>query len=152
MELTEQEVQEKENELIKVEEDLRVAIQQQQEAAAFGDFSENSERDMAIAKSIELERKKQTLLEQLSDYTLIKPNRGPRIQLGDTIEFFAVNDDNKQVTKARTMRLAAEGDTYSKNTLGIDSPLGQAIINGTSGIYTIQTPSGVLRYDVKKKI
>ena len=87
MELTMQEVREKEKELKDVEEDLKIALAQQQEAKSLGDFSENSELDIATTKVRELQARKVVLLEQLSDYTVVKPNKSRRIVLGDYVEF-----------------------------------------------------------------
>ena len=109
MELTMQEVREKEKELKDVEEDLKIALAQQQEAKSLGDFSENSELDIATTKVRELQARKVVLLEQLSDYTVVKPNKSRRIVLGDYVEFVKLDNNNQPISEVRKMRLAREG-------------------------------------------
>lgn len=150
MELTLQEVKEKEAMLAVIDNELIEALQQQQDAKALGDFSENEELASATKKVRELQRNKSELLDQLSDYTIIKPNKGPRICIGDYVIIYRVDNNNNMISEPKKMRLAAEGDTIEKMTLSIDSPIGAAILNGTDGIYNISTPGGVIRYDVKK--
>ena len=150
MELTLQEVREKEIALKQVTEELEEALQQQQEAKALGDFSENEELASATKKVRELNNRKAELADQLSDYTLIKPNKSARIGIGDTVSIFKVDGNNNMISEPRLMRIASEGDPIIKMTLGIESPLGKAILNGTDGIYTVTTLGGAIRYDVKK--
>lgn len=147
MEFTQQEVTQKEHELREVSNKLTEALQQQQEAKALGDFRENAELEAATKEVRELQHRKAELLEQLSDYTLVKSYKGQRIMVGDYVEIIKLD---KNTNNIRRFRLAAEGDTIDSGTLSIDSPLGKAILNGTSGIYTIQAPGGAFRYDVKK--
>lgn len=151
MELTVQEVREKEKELKDIEEELKIALAQQQEAKSLGDFSENSELDIATTKVRELQARKVVLLEQLSDYTVVKPNKSRRIVLGDYVELVKLDNNNQPISEARKMRLAREGNTL-QSKLGLESPLGKAILNGTDGIYNIGAPIGVIRYHVKKVI
>lgn len=150
MELTIQEVREKEAYLVTIDNELAEALVQQQEAKALGDFSENEELASATKKVKELQRTKSELLDQLSDYTIIKPNKGPRICIGDYVYLTRVDNNNNAISEPRRMRLAAEGDTIEKMTLSIESPLGEAILNGTDGIYNISTTGGIIRYDIKK--
>lgn len=151
MELTLQEVREKEQALKQVTEELEEALQQQQEAKALGDFSENEELASATKKVRELNNRKAELADQLSDYTLIKPNKSARISIGDTISIFKVDENGNMISEPRLMRIASQGDSVIKMTLGVKSPLGQAVLNGTDGIYTVITSGGAIRYDVRKQ-
>lgn len=151
MELTSQEVREKEAALESLEIELKEALQQQQDAKALMDFSENSELEAATSRVIELQRRKNMLLDQLADYSIIRPDRGPRISIGNYVTFNKVDENNNPIDEPRTMRLASEGDTVNKKTLNVESPLGKAILNGTSAIYTVQTAGGAIRYNVKKE-
>lgn len=150
MELTIQEVREKEQLLEQVKEQLKEALEQQQDAKALMDFSENSELEAATSKVIELTRKKNDLIQQLTDPTIVRPEKGPRITLGCNVSFYRVDNNGNMISDPRVMRLASEGDTINRMTLSIDSPLGKAILNGTSGIYTVQTEGGAIRYHVTK--
>jgi hypothetical protein len=70
--------------------------------------------------------------------------------IGDYINVQKVSDRGEPVGDIRTLRIASQGDTIHKETLGVESPLGKLILNGTDGIYTVQAPGGVVKYNVKK--
>lgn len=152
MELTLQEVREKEATVKALDEELEEAFIQQQEARAAGDLKENEEYRTVTSKIKELQSKKNKLVEQLSDYTLVKPERGPRIVLGDTVCVHKVNMQGAAVSEEIIMTLSSEGDVINAMKLSIESPLGKAILNGTDGVYAVQAPGGVIHYHVKKII
>lgn len=154
MEFTLQEVKDKEAQLRELESAIEQVSQELQDARAEGDLKENAEYQAAYEKLVQLGARKTQLEEQLSDYKIIKPDTGPRIAIGNYVQFYKIDANHNPISEARTIRLAEEGNTIDKDmtklTLSIESPLGKAILNGTDGVYTIQTTGGVVYYHVTK--
>ena len=150
-EFTQREVEEKQQELLQIEEQLSETLKQQRIAREFGDLSENTEYEVATKEAKNLQKRKERLLEELDNYNLVDPDSYPQITVGCTISIVRLDAEDKPVTEPRILRLASNGNSVQKNTLGVNSPLGQAILNGTDGIYTVQTVNGGVRYYVKKE-
>lgn len=151
IELTQQEVDEKQQELENIDAQLAETLKQQRIAKEFGDLSENTEYEVATKDAKNLQRKKEELLDQLENYVLVEPDNYPQITIGCVIGITRLDADNNKVDEERLLRLASEGNTVQKQTLGINSPLGKAVLNGTDGIYTIQTVTGGVKYYVRKE-
>lgn len=151
IELTQQEVDEKQQELEKIEEQLSETLKQQRIAKEFGDLSENTEYEVATKEAKNLQRKREELLDQLENYVIIEPDNYPQITIGCTVAITRLDSNNNKIGVERVLRLASEGNSTEKQTLGINSPLGKAILNGTDGIYTIQTVIGGVKYYVRKE-
>ena len=152
IELTAQEVQERQDELLVLEETLADRLKQQRVAREFGDLSENTEYEVATKEVKQLQKRKEELLEQLDNYVLVEPNDWPQFTIGCIVGITLLdNQSNEPVAEERLLRIASEGNSVQKNTLGINSPLGKAILNGTDGIYTVQTVNGGVKYYVRKE-
>ena len=150
-EFTQREVEEKQQELLQIEEQLSETLKQQRIAREFGDLSENTEYEVATKEAKNLQKRRERLLEELDNYSLVDPDSYPQITVGCTVSIVRLDANDKPVAESRLLRLASNGNSVQKNTLGVNSPLGQAIINGTDGIYTVQTVNGGVRYYVKKE-
>lgn len=151
IELTQFEVDEKLRELEQIEEELSDKLRQQRIAREFGDLSENSEYEVSTKDAKNLQKKKEELQEQLDNYVLVEPNNWPQITIGSIVRIRRVDSNNNPIDEERVLRIASEGNSVQKQTLGINSPLGKAILNGTDGYYTIQTVNGGVHYYVKKE-
>lgn len=151
IDLTIEEVKERENELVQVKQELENVLLQQQIAKGQGDLSENSEYEIATVEAARLQARKQELLEELSNYNIITPGTGSRITLGNYIAVTELQDNESAVGPERVFRIVRDhGDTIRNKTLSIQSPLGKAVIDGTDGIYTIQVPLGSVSFQVRK--
>lgn len=151
IDLTIEEVKERENELAQVKQELENVLLQQQIAKGQGDLSENSEYEIATVEATRLQARKQELLEELSNYNIITPGTGSRITLGNYIAVTELQDNGSAVGSERVFRIVRDhGDTIRNKTLSIQSPLGKAVIDGTDGIYTIQVPLGSVSFQVRK--
>lgn len=151
IDLTIEEVKERENELVQVKQELENVLLQQQIAKGQGDLSENSEYEIATVEAARLQARKQELLEELSNYNIITPGTGSRITLGNYIAVTELQDNGSAVGPGRIFRIVRDhGDTIRNKTLSIQSPLGKAVIDGTDGIYTIQVPLGSVSFQVRK--
>ena len=151
IDLTIEEVKERENELVQVKQELENVLLQQQIAKGQGDLSENSEYEIATVEAARLQARKQELLEELSNYNIITPGTGSRITLGNYIAVTELQDNGSAVGPERVFRIVRDhGDTIRNKTLSIRSPLGKAVIDGTDGIYTIQVPLGSVSFQVRK--
>lgn len=151
IDLTIEEVRDRENELDQVKKELENVLLQQQIAKGQGDLSENSEYEIATAEATRLQARKQELSEELSNYNVITPGTGARITLGNSVAVTELDTDGNPVGAERVFRLVRDhGDTVKKATLGLQSPLGKAIIDGTDGVYVIQAPLGSVSFKVRK--
>ena len=151
IDLTIEEVKERENELAQVKQELENVLLQQQIAKGQGDLSENSEYEIATVEAARLQARKQELLEELSNYNIITPGTGSRITLGNYIAVTELQDNGSAVGPERVFRIVRDhGDTIRNKTLSIQSPLGKAVIDGTDGIYKKQVPRGSVSFHVSK--
>lgn len=174
MQLTREEVDEKQRELVEIAIELEETLKEQRVAKEFGDASENTELEAATQKAKYLNMKKFELEEQLSDYELIEVDNGPRLTLGSHVRVQKVDEKGTPLEESRVFLLSSEGTTHDadiesvlqsfsgegakkdfrvtkKQRLGVNSTLGSAILNGTSGVYLIQTINGGVRYKVTKE-
>lgn len=175
MQLTEQEVLEKQQELENIALELEETLKEQRVAKEFGDASENTELEAATQKAKYLNLKKYELEEQLSDYELIEVDKGPRLTIGSYVRVQKIDESGNPLGESRIFMLSSEGTTHDadiemvlnkfsssgngaemrvtkKQRLGINSALGSAILNGTSGVYHIQTINGGVHYKVTKEV
>lgn len=152
MQFTQREVRDREDELKDIDIQLESILNDQRVAREFGDASENAELEIATKQAAEKRKRKEELTSELSDYDLIVPDNGPRFTLGSTVTITQTNVDGKPIGTPRTFLIANSGDTITEGILGIKSPLGSAILNGTEGVYTVQTENGGVYYHVKKEI
>lgn len=151
MEISRAKLLEYQEELQEIIDKIPILVQQKQDARAEGDLSENTEFDIASAELSKATLRKSTLEALINDSTIVESDNGPRIGLGSYVEIECLNDGT---IKKRILRVDSEGDTIAEDKLkcilGINSALGRAIYNGISGKYTIQTPGGMLEYQVTK--
>ena len=128
-----------------------VAQKEQQEAAAFGDLSENEEYHAAVRECNTISLRLSEIDAVLADAEVnVETDNGPRIVIDSYVEI-----TNKTAgTAPRIFRVDAEGDTLDptigKCVLSVDSPVGKEILNGTKGTYHVATKSGVIEYFVRK--
>lgn len=149
MKITEKRFLELTKELRDVKEALEESLKDQAAAAAAGDLSENEEYATARANSERLGNKKREIESIIAEAEVVPVDRSPQISLGSTIEVTRVTADGKPLSEPRTFVLETSGDTILKGVIGVESPLGKEILNGSDGIYFVHNNGGV-HYLVKK--
>lgn len=137
------------DELAEVTEDLNEAIKARAAAREFGDLSENAEYQSASTTVIELTAHKAELENKFNEAEIAEIDYGPRISIGSVVEVCKVGASGKPISEVRRFEVDSSGDTVTQHILGINSPLGSAILNGTNGIYKIANGGGT-SYLVKK--
>jgi transcription elongation factor GreA len=137
------------NELATCEAAYEEAVKMQVSAKEFGDLSENEEYATASAQVRRLSQRIKELKDILNDYEIIPADNSPRITIGSTVEVTRVDANGNKLKDARVFRLDSEGDTILEGVLGIKSPLGSAILNGTDGTFKIANDGGKY-YKVRK--
>lgn len=148
-EMTETRFKKMKSDLITLKSDLDVAIQERSEAREKGDLRENEEYQTATTRVKELLKKKQELESGISEAVIVGTDNSPRITIGSTVSVCRVDNNNKPIEEAREFVIDAKGDTIIKHVLGVESPLGKAVLNGTDGIYRVANNGG-MSYLVKK--
>lgn len=149
MQITEKKFMELTRELHTVKNALEESLVEQAAAAAAGDLRENEEYETSRANSERLSNRKRELENLLSDADVVQNDNTPRISLGSTVDVTKVNADGTPLSETRRFVLESEGDTVLKRTLGVESPLGKEILNGTNGIYFVHNNGGIY-YHVAK--
>lgn len=149
VQLTRQEVTAYEEKLQEIDRKLVEILEAQRVARDMGDLSENEEYASATREAKKLQKEKYEINDLLEKCVIIEPEDFVQIMIGATVGITQLGDNNKPIAEERVFQIASKGNTL-KGTLGIDSPLGKAILNGTDGVYTIQTVSGVKHYSVRK--
>mgnify|MGYP001026136157 CR=1 FL=1 len=150
IQMTEQRYYELKKELAKVTEDLDEALAAQRDAIErFGDVRENEEYDTARNLAKNLNSRKNEIETMLGEAEIVPEDRSPRIVIGSVVDVTEVTEDGKPLSETRRFTVEAVGDTITKKILGVKSPLGQVVLNGTSSIYRIPTGGGIY-YSVKK--
>jgi len=171
MYLTREEVEEREETLRKIKIELDQTLQEQRIAKEFGDLSENTEYEASTQRVITLRLKEHEIEEELLGYELVETDKGPRFTIGSYVSVQKLDDKGLPDGEEREFLLSNAGTTRDadvvhllnelnnkeesvkkKQRLGVNSTLGQAILNGTSGVYTIQTVNGSITYKVTKVI
>lgn len=145
MEITTEMYQKYRDELREVEDRLQFLYHEQEEAREFGDLSENEEYQAVSMEIRVLSTKKSDLTELLKDAVLIEKDDGIRLSIGSQVRITEEGGDGECLE----LTLEEKGDPLTKGILGVNSPLGQAILNGTSGEYTIHL-GRTYRYKVEK--
>lgn len=125
-------------------------LEEQRKARDKGDLSENEEYAAASTNVQQTRQRLIQIADELADVEILEIDRGPRIGLGCKVEITEVSKEGKPLAKSRQFYLDEHGDTVIEGVLGTHSVLGKAILNGTNGIYKIQTEIGTLFYSVKK--
>lgn len=149
MQITEKKFIELKKELEVVSAALEDSLAAQGAAAAQGDLSENEEYATTRANSSRLMARKADLMRLIDEAEVVASDNSPRITIGSTVEVTKVDANDNQIGETRCFVVETSGDTIIKKVLGVDSPLGKEIINGTDGIYTVQNNGGI-RYRVHK--
>lgn len=149
-EITLREQQELEQEVADISVRLEEILEQQRVAREFGDLSENTEYEVATKEAKKLQKDREKILEKLSNCVIVEPDGIIQITIGCTVGITRLDTEGNSISEERQLRLASKGNSVQKGTLGVNSPLGRAIMNGTDGEYTIQTVSGGVRYYVRK--
>lgn len=149
MQLTEKKYKSLKAELRIVNEQLEIALQETARAAAAGDLSENEEYATSRANSERLLARKHSLEQDLANAEVVVSDSGPRISLGSMIDVTRVDKNGNALGNTRRFTLETSGDTITAKILGVDSPLGKEILNGTDGIYFIHSNGGI-HYRVEK--
>ena len=143
MQITERKLVELKKELNAVSTELEQSLIEQGRAADLGDLRENEEYATAIANSARLSNRKLELEKILDEATVVPSDNSPRISIGSVIDVVRLNKDGTDAGEARRFTLETSGDTVIKKIIGVDSPLGREILNGVSGIYTVQNNGGI---------
>lgn len=139
------------DEKISIEKDLDEKLEIQKAARELGDLSENEEYSTATAEVTQLRYRLREIGEILQDVEVLDDiDISPRFTLGSKIEFTPVTKAGQPLGESRVCIIDEHGDTVIDKILGTDSLLGKSIINGTDGIYRIQTDIGELFYNVRK--
>lgn len=137
-------------ELGHLREQIPILMRRKQEARAEGDLSENTEYDVASSELNQAYLRQAALEELLANSKVTEIDDGPRIGVGSFIRVKNITNNFKEMI----LRLDNEGlfiaDKPQNCVLTTDSALGKAVLNGISGEYTIQAPSGSLVYLVTK--
>ncbi len=128
------------------------AIKQLQEARSYGDLRENNAYDCARENLENITREERRLEEELQEAEIVPDDRGPRITIGSVIDVTKVDADGTPRGETRRFTVESSGDTIVKKVIGVKSPLGMAILNGTDAIYKVPTMHGAMFYQVKKVI
>lgn len=149
MKITEKHFLELTRELRTVQDALTKSLEEQSKAASFGDLSENEEYASARANSERLLKRKRDIEYELSDVEIVPMDQSPKISLGSTVKVTKVTKDGTPLAEARQFILESAGDTVLKGILGVNSPLGKEILNGSDGIYFVHTNGGIY-YKVEK--
>ena len=149
MKITEKHFLELTRELRTVQDALTKSLEEQSKAASFGDLSENEEYASARANSERLLKRKRDIEYELSDAEIVPMDQSPKISLGSTVKVTKVTKDGTPLAEARQFILESAGDTVLKGILGVNSPLGKEILNGSDGIYFVHTNGGIY-YKVEK--
>lgn len=151
MQMTERSYKQTERRLYEAKKELSVALEAQRDAASIGDLSENTEYETARADVERLTKEIDRLETSLRDAEIVPEDNSPRITIGSVVDVVRLDRDGKPVTEPRRFRYDASGDTVLMGVLGVRSSLGQAIYNGTSGVYTIPDNGGIT-YRVTKVV
>lgn len=134
-----------------IEKELEVKLELQKAARELGDLSENEEYSVTTAEVAQLRSRLREIGEILQDVEVIETiDNGPRFTLGSRIQFTQVDKEGNVLKAPRKAILDEHGDTVTDQILGTGSLLGKAILNGTDGVYRIQTDLGELFYKVIK--
>ncbi len=152
VQMTESRYYELKKELAKVSEDLDKALAEQRDAIErFGDARENEEYESARNAAKNLNSRKNELEIMIGEAEIVPEDRSPRIVIGSVVDVTEVTEDGKPLSETRRFTLESTGDTITKKILGVKSPLGKFVLNGTSSIYRIPIGGGIY-YSVKKVI
>lgn len=149
MQITEKKYLELTRELHSVKLELEASLVEQERAAAAGDLSENEEYATSRANSERLNNRKHELEGLLSDAEIVPIDSSPKITIGSTLDVTRVTKDGTSLGETRRFVLESSGDTILSKTLGVESPLGREILNGTAGIYFVHSNGGIY-YKVDK--
>lgn len=151
MKITEKRFLELTREMRTVQDELSRSLEEQSKAAAFGDLSENEEYATARANSERLMKRKRDIECELSDVEIVPMDQSPKISLGSTVRVTKVSKNGESLGETRQFVLESAGDTVLKGILGVNSPLGKEILNGSDGIYFVHVNGGIY-YKVEKVI
>lgn len=108
------------------EEDYKVALTK-------GDFSENAELDSARSDLMSI-KERIAQLEDIKNYEILEYDRSPLITLGSIVE---VTSDYLKPENTITLIVEKNGGPLIEGVLSTNSPLGKAILGGTSGTFII---------------
>lgn len=149
MQMTERQYKEMNERLYAEKKEYSEALIALHDAAEAGDLRENAEYESSRQEVERLSRSIGKLESDLASAEIILENKSPRFTIGSLIDVTRLNADGSSAGPTRRFRLDANGNTIIMGVLGIKSSLGQAIYNGTDGIYTIPDNGGI-DYLVKK--
>lgn len=149
MQITESKYIELKKELHAVKQALDASLREQELAASQGDLSENEEYATSRANSERLNNRKHEIENILNEAEVVSNDSSPRISLGSRIRVTRVTKTGEPLAESREFVLDSEGDTILKGVVGVDSPLGKEILNGTDGIYFVHNNGGIY-YNVEK--
>lgn len=147
MQITERKYIELSKELRTVTVQIDEALKEVRDAAALGDLKENEEYATARSNSERLINRKSEIESILAEAVVVEADKSPIITIGSTIR--VSREDRPGVI--RTFVLENSGNTVLDGILGVDSPLGKEILNGTDGNYYVHVNGGI-KYHVEKVI
>lgn len=127
-------------------------VARKQAAIAEGDLSENTEYEVSLAEYTKSVKRISEIEYLLSMANVVDNSDSDMIHIGDLIEV----RDLDNLMEPLKLVLDYSGDPLmlqgGVGILDANSPLGKVVLNGTTSDYTIHTPSGVRRYNVRKVI
>lgn len=142
MELTMNKYLELEEQLDAQRQHLKQVQVQLDEAVSKGDLRENEEYAAARSEFEFTQNKISELEIKISEAEIVQYDNGPLIRIGSRVRVTRVTKDDEPLDESRQFEVAAEGDTITKGILGISSPLGREILNGSSGVYFVHSNDG----------
>lgn len=149
MEMTERMYKETSERLYAAKTEYNKALEAQRDAASIGDLSENTEYETARQLVERLSKEISKLETNIREAEIVPEDLSPRITIGSVIDVTRLDANGNPVGEPRRFLYDASGDTILKGVLGVKSSLGQAIYNGTDGVYTIPDNGGI-DYVVRK--
>ncbi len=126
--------------------------QRLKEAISYGDLSENSEYEEAKNEQAFVEGRIIELEEKIKHARIItegKSGSGKEVSIGSTVTIRRTEKESDE-PETYTIVGATEADPF-KQKISNESPIGRGLLGRRKGeTVTIQTPSGVVEYEIQK--
>lgn len=137
-----------EHTLASLNEQIEKTGEEVETARGFGDLSENTEYEVAIAKYTKLTQEKAKIEYTLSTST-VRQTYSNNISYGSLISVQLIDAHGNSQEDLGLLMFDQKGSILFDGTISADSPLGRRIQGGLSGVYTVKGPSGAdFRYKV----
>jgi transcription elongation factor GreA len=129
----------------------REVAQRLKEAISYGDLSENSEYEEAKNEQAFVEGRIIELERKIKNAKIIteKEGRVKEVNIGSSVTVRGLSEGDEE-HKLYTIVGATEADPFD-HKISNESPMGKALLSRIKGdIIKVQTPSGVLEYEIVK--